>query len=113
MARDNDADFRARLDRSAEARKQALKKFRAAPGPDDPAFAQRQSARQEIHASRKLRRAQQAADKEARATERAEQAGREAERAAQADRDAAENATRNAAEDAQRKLALETERKKV
>jgi hypothetical protein len=111
MSRDKSEDFRKQLERSAEAKKEALKKFRAAPGPDDPAVAKLQAARQGLHTARELRHAQRAVDKQTREAERVAEASREAERAAQAVREGAETAARVAAEDAQRKIALETERK--
>jgi membrane protein involved in colicin uptake len=111
MAKFKAPDFAERQKASAESRKAALEKFRAAPGPDDPEFAKRQAAREAVHAARDARAAEREAAKKARDTALAEQAARDAELAAQASREAAEQAARDAAEQAERDRALEAERK--
>lgn len=111
-----DQDFKERLTVAAKARKAMLERFRARPGLDDPAVAERRAAREAIHAAREVRLAERKAAREAeaarRATEKAasdavaareaaEQAAREAEaKAEQAVRDAARDAERKAARDA-------------
>jgi hypothetical protein len=49
-------DFNDRLATAANARKTTLEKFRARPGPDDPAVLERQAARDARYAARKARR---------------------------------------------------------
>ena len=82
-----------RQNAAANARKTALKKFRA--GADDPAFAQRQ-------ADRKISADERTTAKKARDIQKAEAKTRGAELAQQAVRDAAEKAARDLAEDAAR-----------
>jgi hypothetical protein len=69
--------FADRQKAAQEARKAILNKFRAQPGPDDPAVKQRQ-------AEREAQAALRAKAKEAREAEKAEQQRREAEEAAAA-----------------------------
>ena len=57
-----------------KARKAALERYRALPGPDDPAFLQRQAERQAAAAARDARREARRKEKEAR--EAAEAAAR-------------------------------------
>jgi hypothetical protein len=82
-----------RQNAAANAKKTALKKFRA--GADDPAFAQRR-------ADRKVSAAERTAAKQARDIQKAEAKTREAELAKQAARDAAEKVARDLVEDAAR-----------
>jgi hypothetical protein len=92
--------FADRQKAALEARKNILNKFRAKPGPDDPAVLKRQAEREALAADRtKARLAREAA--------KAEQAAREAEAAAQA----AAELVREKEEAAARELALEAERK--
>src|SRR6476661_4818546 len=66
-----------RQNASAEAKKAMLEKFRASPGPDDPAVVERRAAREAMLAERTARAAErEAAEMAARAA--AEQAEREA-----------------------------------
>ena len=67
--------FADRQKAAQQARKDILNKFRAAPGPDDPAMKQRQAEREAIAAKR-------AEAKAAREAEKAEQKRREEEAAA-------------------------------
>ena len=96
-----DKDFGERLSAAAAARKATLERFRAKPGPDDPAVAERRAARQALVVAREARVAEREA---ARKAEAAREAAREAEAARQAaeqtDRDAALEAERKAARDA-------------
>jgi hypothetical protein len=96
---------------SAEAKKALLEKFRASPGPDDPAVMQRRAAREAMLAERAARVAQREAAKRAHEAELAEQAARAAAAAEQAEREAAELAARLAAEEAEREAALLAEQK--
>src|ERR1700723_1487307 len=83
-----------------EAKQNILNKFRAKPGPDDPAVMKRRAEREALAAERtKARLAREAA--------KAEQKAREAEAAAQA----AAQLAREKEEAAARELALEAERK--
>jgi hypothetical protein len=102
-----DSDFVERRSAAAKARQAALEKFRAAPGPGHPAFAEREAARQAVQAARDVRAAQREIAKKQREVEIAEGVARDA----QADRQAAERASRDAAEQAQRAIASEAERK--
>jgi hypothetical protein len=96
-----DKDFGERLSTAAAARKATLERFRAKPGPDDPAVAERRAARQALVVAREARLADREA---ARKAEKALEAAREEEAARQAaeqtDRDAALEAERKAARDA-------------
>ena len=67
-----------RQNASAEAKKAMLEKFRASPGPDDPAVVERRAAREAMLAERAARAAQREAAKRAHEAELAEQAEREA-----------------------------------
>ena len=52
--------FNERLTAAAKARKAALEKFRARPGPDDPAVLERQAAQKAIAVAREARMAERA-----------------------------------------------------
>lgn len=93
-ARHDDKGFRERLDAAAEAKKALLAKFRAQAGPDDPAVAERQTARQAIGEARDAREVARAA---ARAEDAARQAAEAEQRAADVAREAAAQAARDAA----------------
>ena len=100
-------DLRNRLDAAATAKQAALKRFRARPGPDDPAVRERQAARQAVSDARDDRIA---ARQTARAAEAARQVAEHAVKAAE--RAAREAEERNsAAQIAARAVALEAERK--
>jgi hypothetical protein len=92
--------FADRQKAALQARKDILTKFRAQPGPDDPAVKQRQ-------AEREAQAAERAKAKLAREASKAEQKAREAEAA----RQAALHLAREKEEAAARELALEAERK--
>jgi uncharacterized protein DUF6481 len=101
------ASFSDRLNAAAAAKKAALERFHARPGPDDPAVREQQAARKAISDAREVRIAQRQAAQEA---ETARQAAEQARKAAeQADREAEER--RLAAEAAAQAVALEAERK--
>jgi hypothetical protein len=100
-----------RQNASADARKAMLEKFRASPGPDDPAVVERRAAREAMLAERAARAAQREAAKRAHEAELAEQAARAAAAAEQAEREAAELAARVAAEQAERETAALAEQK--
>jgi hypothetical protein len=104
-------DLRERQDASAQAKKAMLEKFRAAPGPDDPAVAERRAAREALLVERTARAAQREAAKRAHEAELAQQTARAAELAAQAEREAAEIKARAAAERAEREAAVLVEQK--
>src|SRR5215212_2526074 len=72
-------NFSERLTAAASARKAALEKFRARPGPDDPAVLERQAARKAVAVAREARIAER---KAAREVEAARQAAEAAARAA-------------------------------
>jgi hypothetical protein len=93
-------NFADRQKAAQEARKNILEKFRAKPGPDDPAVLRRQAEREALAAER-------AKAKLAREAAKAEQAAREAAAAAEA----AAQLQREKEEAAARELALEAERK--
>lgn len=103
--------FSERLNRAATARKAQIEKFKAQPGADDPAVAERAAARQAVIAAREARTAERAAARQAR--EAAEEAARQVAAAArEAERIASEAAAAAAAAEQQaRELALEAERK--
>lgn len=96
-------NFIDRISTAANARKATLEKFRARPGPNDPAVVARQAARQAVSDAREARVAARCADAVRQATEEAarvaEQAAREAEEA------------RRAAEQVACGVVLEAERK--
>src|SRR3954451_2821259 len=96
---------------SAEAKKAMLEKFRATPGPDDPAVVERRGARGGLLAGRAARPPPRGAPKRAHEAEMAEQAARAAAAAEQAEREAAELASRVAAEQAEREAAALAEQK--
>jgi hypothetical protein len=104
-------DYRQRQDDAVAAKRAMLGKFRAAPGPDDPAVAERRRAREAMLAERAARVAQREAAKLAHEAELAEQARLAAELAAQAEREAAEARAREEAERAEREAALLAEQK--
>src|SRR4051812_41054585 len=92
-------DFNEKLSAAANAKKALLDKFRARPGPDDPAVREREEARRSVVAAREERAAERERAREAEAARlAAEQVAREAEAA----RVAAEQAARVAAEKAER-----------
>ncbi|WP_245593577.1 DUF6481 family protein [Azospirillum halopraeferens] len=93
-------DFADRLRASANAKKAMVEKIRAQPGVNDPAFAEREAARQAIRIARDARAA------ERKAALAAQQAAAEAERASREASEALE-----AAEQTAREVALEAERK--
>src|SRR4051812_39658257 len=93
-------NFADRQKAAIEAKKNILAKFRAQPGPDDPAVKQRQAEREALAAQRTKA-------KEVRETEKAAQKQREAEEAAQA----AAQAAREKEEAVEREAALEAEKK--
>jgi hypothetical protein len=77
--------FSERLTAAASARKAALEKFRARPGPDDPAVLERQAAQKAVAVAREARAAERKAAREAEAARQAaEQAARVAEQQARA-----------------------------
>lgn len=92
--------FADRQKAAQEARKSILNKFRAAPGPDDPAVLQRR-------AEREAQAAERAKAKLVRDAAKAEQQAREAEAAAEA----AAQLAREKEEAIAREAALEAERK--
>jgi hypothetical protein len=92
--------FADRQKAAQEARKSILEKFRAKPGPDDPAVLKRQAEREAQAITR-------AAAKQARDAAKAEKAIRDAELAAQA----IAEAERLKAEQAAQELALQAEQK--
>ena len=71
-------DFRQRQDDAMAAKEAILAKFRATPGPDDPAVAERRRAREAMVAERAARVAQREAARLAYRVEQAAQAEREA-----------------------------------
>jgi hypothetical protein len=105
MRRSATPDLQERLRESTEAKKALLDKFRAAPGPDDPAVAARRAEREAIVAARAARMAEREAARRAREEALAEEARIAAELQAQAEREAAEAAARAAAEEAERAAA--------
>jgi hypothetical protein len=66
-------DFNNRLSEAAKAKTALLERFRARPGPDDPAVIARKAAQAEIEAARELRMAERKAAKEAEARRLAEE----------------------------------------
>jgi len=107
----DDLGFGERLSTAAGAKRAALAKFQARPGPDDPTVQERHAARAAVNAARDTRVAEREAARASAAE--AERIARE-ERKAQA---ALENAARmereaiEAVENAEREAVLETERK--
>lgn len=101
------ADFNDRASSAAKARQALIEKFRARPGPDDPAVQAKIAERMAVAAARDVREAER---KVAREAEAARLAVEEAERQAEAARKALEKTQ----EELDRKvqlLALEGERK--
>jgi hypothetical protein len=93
-----------RLARAAEARQKALEKFKARPGPDDPAVVARAAERKAIADAREEREKARAEVKAKEAAERAEREAKEkVERDAREKREAIEKVIRDAAEAAERK----------
>jgi hypothetical protein len=106
-----DKGFRDRLNAAAEAKKALLEKFRAKAGPDDPAVAERQAARQAVSEARDVR---DVARKAAREEDAVRRAAETEQRAADAAREAAAQAARDVeakAETAARDAALKAEQK--
>lgn len=103
--------FADRLNAAESAKKAMVARFRAQPGPDDPAFVERQAARLAAAVARDARAAER---KAARESERAAaiEATRAAKAAAEEERITREaDAARAAAEESARALTLEAERK--
>lgn len=90
--------FGDRLNNAAAAKKAQLERCRAKPGIDDPAFVERQAARQAVIAAREIREAERKAERQARAEQEAAEKAAKAESQA---REAAEQAEREANEAAQ------------
>jgi hypothetical protein len=98
-------DFADRLSSAAKARTAVLQKFLQKPGPDDPAFLERQAAQKALLEAREKRAAERKRERDlAAAAKLAEQQAREAEeqarKAAQIARDLELAAERKAARDA-------------
>src|SRR5918997_4457962 len=100
-------NFNDRLATAANARKATLERFRARPGPDDPAVLERQAAQKAVAAAREARAAERKAAREA---EAARQAAESAARVAEQERQAAEQAARQA-EAAERAAAPDADKK--
>lgn len=104
-----DDNFAHRMNAAANAKRTMLERFRARPGPDDPAVIEQQAVRHAVSDAREARAATRHAARQADATRQgAEEAARVAEQvvreAEEADR-VAEQAAGNAALEAQRKAA--------
>jgi hypothetical protein len=97
--------FNERLTRAADARKAALEKFRARPGPDDPAVLERQAELKAIADAREVRAAERAA---ARAAAAAKAAAEAAALLAEEKARAAEEKARAAALAAEQKAARDS-----
>src|SRR5437764_10557517 len=109
MAGYKDDNFSDRMNTAAKAKRATLEKYRARPGPTDPAVIERQAARKAISDAREVRAAARQAARQADAARQAiEEAGRVAEQLAreaeEADR-VAQKAARDVALQAQRKAA--------
>jgi hypothetical protein len=89
---------------AAKAKKAALDRFRAKPGPGEPAFEQQQADRM-THAT------QRAAAKQARAVDKAEKKARDTELAEQAARSAAKKAASDLAEKTAREATQQADQK--
>ncbi len=118
MTKSREPDYAERLSAAAKAKKADLERFRAKLGPNDPAFAEREAARQAVTTAREARAAERKAVRLAnQAREAEEKAAREAALAAEkAAREAtlkAEKTAREAAlaEEVARGAALEGKRK--
>ena len=99
------------MNSAAQAKQAALEKFRARPGPDDPAVIEQQAARVAARDAREARKAERDA---ARAVEAARRAEEKAAREAEAARVAAEEAAAAAAleaEQAERDAELKVKQK--
>ena len=97
-------DLKERLARATKARQEALEKFKARPGPDDPAVLKRQQERMAIAAARETREAERKAQKAKEAEERAaREAIEKVVREARERREAVEKVIRDASEAAERK----------
>ena len=77
-----DQNMKERLARAAEARLKALEKFKARPGPDDPAVIARAAERKAIAEAREVREKERAIVRAKEAAERAERDRRYAARKA-------------------------------
>lgn len=99
-----EASFNERRDAAAKAKQEALQRFRARPGADDPAVVEQRAARQAVVAAREARIAERTAAKLA---AQAREAAEKAEREARERQEAAEQAERDAAA----KIALEAQQK--
>ena len=83
MAAKQKIDFNERAKTAADARKAALEKFRARPGPDDPAILAQAAERKAIAEAREIRAVERAKIKAAEAVQRAvDEAQRQREKAA-------------------------------
>ena len=103
----NHANFNDRATAAAKAKQALIEKFRARPGPDDPAVLAKQAERQAIAEARELREQERKLAKEADA---ARKAAEEVERLAELARLAAQKTEEEIARKAAL-LALEAERK--
>src|SRR5207248_1742651 len=90
------------------AKQAALRRFQTRTGPEDPAFAERQAARNAVRLAREARAIEREKVTKAREIEIAERAAREAEAIAQAEREALERAREEASAVATRALGWET-----
>jgi hypothetical protein len=106
MSGSRQKDLGDRLTAAESARKAMLERFRAKPGADDPAVAERKASRAAVSAARETRLAEREAEKRARLENEAiERAAREAAEKAETEREAAERVEREATQEAEQKAA--------
>jgi hypothetical protein len=106
-----DQSFSDRQASAAKAKQAMLEKFRAKPGPDDPATIERQKARQAIIVAREERERERERARIQREKELAAQRAREAAEAAQRAKEEEERKVQEAKEAAERALQVELQKK--
>lgn len=107
MKAPKNSEFQDRLTLAAKAKTAMLERFRARPGPDDPAVLERKAAQAAIDAAREIRAAER---KQAREAEAARKAAEQAARVLEESAKAAEQVAQKAA-DAARLIQLAAEQK--
>ncbi len=103
--------FSDRQAEAAKAKQALLEKFRAKPGPDDPATIERQKARQAVIVAREERERERERARIQREKELAEQRAREAAEAAQRAKEEEERKAREAVEAAEHELEVARQKK--
>jgi hypothetical protein len=106
-----DLNFAERQAAAAKAKQALVEKFKAQPGPEDPAVMERKKAREAVIQARQEREREREAARIRREKEMAEQRAREAAEAARRAKEEAERKAIEAAEAEERERELELQRK--